>query len=287
MKIKNWINEKSEFLKIIYDNDITIAKRKIFLLLNHFYKINFPVFENELIDEDKMIFLDKIIDQMVIDKKPIEYILKETCFLESLIKIEQPILIPRVETEFICDILFKKIEQKKDKLVSLLDLGAGSGCIGISFLKRFNHGICLALDINKQACILSLKNAIKNNVENRYNILQEDMLLFLEKNNEKFDLIISNPPYISLNEYNKLDDIVKKWEDKFALTDEKDGNFYIKNILNLAYKNMKEESILLIEIDSLNYKFILNYARNLGLYKNIEILFDQYEKERAIILDKK
>ena len=284
MKIKNWINEKAEILKIIYDNDLMIAKRKIFLLLNHFYKINFPIFDNETIDEEKIKFLNEIINQIIIDKKPIEYILKEVYFLETILEIEPPILIPRSETEFICNNLFKKLEHKKEESFYLLDLGSGSGCIGISFLKRFYNGKCLALDINKQACNLSLKNAIKNNVQNRYNILQEDMIKFLEKNNNKFDIIISNPPYIGLNEYNNLDDSVKKWEDKFALTDEQDGNFYIKNILKLIHKNMHKEGILLIEIDSLNYQFILNYVKNLNIYKNIDIIYDQYEKKRAIII---
>lgn len=213
----------------------------------------------QTLEDNVLIELQNLINIHINKDKPIQYILGEIDFIDSKILVESPILIPRPETEeWVFNLLneFKFIQNEKLKIV---EVGTGSGCIAIALAKFFKNSEIFALDINQKALDLAKKNADLNEVKNIKFIKSDVFSNF----NEKVDFIISNPPYISDEQYNNLDLSVKNWEDKLALTTEHDGLFIIKKII--------ENSKLILSDKYLEFPKII-----------LEIGFDQAKKVSEI-----
>ena len=147
---------------------------------------------------------------------PVQYIVGNVDFYGSIIEVNENVLIPRFETEELVDRVIKKLKNKKN--LDIVDLGTGSGCIAISLAKNLNSNVD-AVDISKEALEVAKKNAINNNV--KINFYLGDMLNPL---NKKYDLIISNPPYIAYDE--EIMDVVKNNEPHIALYAENEGLYY-------------------------------------------------------------
>ena len=147
----------------------------------------------------------------------------------------------------------KKIE-KKNKL-RFLDIGCGSGCISISLLDYFENSKGIALDISKEAILNTEFNLNKFNLNKRLKILKRNIFTF--KTNEKFDLIISNPPYLKLSEYINLDLGIKIYEPKEALiSDNRNGLKFYQQIILKFKKNIKLNGYLAFEIGNEQLKKI-------------------------------
>ena len=173
------------------------------------------------------------------DGYPIQYLIGYVDFYGYRINITPDVLIPRYETEYLVEKTIKYSEKLfANKNVKVLDLGTGSGSIAISMAKNINSDVT-AVDISQEALDVAKNNAILNNVE--INFINSDML---DKVEGKFDVIISNPPYISKDE--NIMEIVDKYEPHLALYAEDDGLYFYKNILD----NIK---------DYLNDKFLKHH----------------------------
>ena len=169
--------------------------------------------------------------------EPVQYIVGDVDFYGNTIKVDKRVLIPRFETEGLCEIAKTYLKDNMD----CIDLGTGSGCIAIT-LKKMNSKINMdALDISGDALELAKENAKLNNVE--MNFYENNML---ENINKKYDLIISNPPYIKYEE--DVMDIVKNNEPNIALYADNEGLYYYEEILKNAKKNLKEEYVILFEM---------------------------------------
>ena len=154
---------------------------------------------------------------------PIQYVVGNTVFYDSTFKLNQDVLIPRPETEELVDKIVKS-KQMSDFSGKILDIGTGSGCIAVSLAKAFKNSSVYAIDVDDDILALAKENAERNHADN-INYLKMDILRSLPA--EKFDLIVSNPPYIPLNDYGGLEKKVKDFEPRTALTDEADGlTFY-------------------------------------------------------------
>jgi len=202
---------------------------------------------------------------------PIDYIIGFVDFYGVKIEIDQNVLIPRQETELLVDLVVKELKRKEQKNVRILDVCTGSGCIAIALKKKFPHIEVFAVDIQDSALMVAKKNAQINGVE--ISFIQSD--LFENIQLKEFDIIVSNPPYISHEEYLTLDGSVKDYEPPIALTDFSDGlQFYkkfskvIKNFLKPGGKaffeigyNQKEMIKEIFENDSWeNGQFLKDYA---------------------------
>lgn len=202
---------------------------------------------------------------------PIDYIIGFVDFYGVKIEIDQNVLIPRQETELLVDLVVKELKRKEQKNVRILDVCTGSGCIAIALKKKFPHIEVFAVDIQDSALMVAKKNAQINGVE--ISFIQSD--LFENIQLKEFDIIVSNPPYISYEEYLTLDGSVKDYEPPIALTDFSDGlQFYkkfskvIKNFLKPGGKaffeigyNQKEMIKEIFENDSWeNGQFLKDYA---------------------------
>ncbi len=175
-------------------------------------------------------------------KEPIAYITKEKEFWSKKFYVNRNTLIPRPETELIIENLTKIY---KDKKISLLDVGTGSGCILISLLSELPNSNGLGIDISKNALKIAKKNAILHKIENRIRFSNKSII---DLYNLKFDLIVSNPPYIERKNIKNLEDGIKKYEPLIALNGGNDGLDVIKKVIYKAKEILKINGKLAIEI---------------------------------------
>jgi release factor glutamine methyltransferase len=187
--------------------------------------------------------LDKFVTQRVNEKKPLQYILGSVPFCNLDILVEPPILIPRPETEEWCAWLIKKLEPVKKEKLTILDVGAGSGCIALALSNAFKNSEVIGIDIHEGAIALCEKNKKHNGIKNVKFVLS-DLYEKLEEYHDLFDLIVSNPPYISEKDFPQLSEEVTKWEDKTALVAGDYGFAIHKKIITQAPLFLKKQSVL-------------------------------------------
>lgn len=217
------------------------------------------------IEQKHLELLAKIKDELKANK-PLAYIIGYTQFADLKILTRSPILIPRPETEEWCLELIKLCNTLKIKPAKILDIGTGTGCLALALKNSFPDAQVTASDINNLALILAQENANNNNLSIKF----INSNVFDNIQNNQFDLIVSNPPYIAKSEYDNLKPSVINYEDKYALTCDDDGLEIIKKIVNNALNYLTENGLLVIEIDR-TQKDILNWAYlqgfKYGIYK--------------------
>ena len=175
-------------------------------------------------------------------REPIAYILNRKEFWSKSFYVSKETLIPRPETEIIVE---KLIKIYKNRSINLLDIGTGSGCILISLLSELKNSKGVGIDISKKALQLAKKNAIKHKTYKRTKFLRRS---FTNLYNKKFDLIVSNPPYIESGEIKNLDEDIKLHEPKIAIDGGNDGLDVIKKVIYKAKEILKVNGKLAIEI---------------------------------------
>lgn len=204
---------------------------------------------------------------------PVQYIVGNVDFYGNIIEVNENVLIPRFETE---ELIFKTIDRLKNKnSIDIVDLGTGSGCIAITLAKELNCSVD-AVDISKEALEVAKKNAINKNVS--INFYLGDMLKPLDK---KYDLIISNPPYISHDE--EIMEIVKNNEPHLALYADNNGLYFYEKILSNCKDYLKENGLIAFEIGCQQGKEIEKIAKKY-LKCKVEIEKDLQEKDRFVFI---
>ena len=175
-------------------------------------------------------------------KEPIAYLIEEKEFWSKKFFVNKNTLIPRPETELLVD---KLVTIFKKKRITILDIGTGTGCIIISLLFELKKSNGMAVDISREAILVAKKNACKFNLSERIKFLHKP---FEELYGKKFDLIVSNPPYIKRKDIKNLSDDIKKYEPKMALDGGNDGLDLIKKIIYKSKKILKINGTLALEI---------------------------------------
>ncbi len=177
--------------------------------------------------------------------KPIQYILGETIFYGLKFKLNPSVLIPRPETEELVDLI---ISENKNRQISILDIGTGSGCIAVSLQKKLPLSKVFGLDVDKNAIDLATQNALLNAVE--IDFIIADVLNLQSRNFPKYDVIVSNPPYIADAEKQEMSPQVLDYEPHLALfvADENPLIFY-DAISNFALTNLSPQGKLYFEIN--------------------------------------
>lgn len=177
-------------------------------------------------------------------REPFQHITGKQEFYGLDFEVSKDVLIPRPETELIvenaCGIL-QDLENPR-----FCEVGAGSGCISISILHRIKTARAVGLDVSEKALQIARRNAEKHNVSARLELKISDVFAVLK--NVRFDLIVSNPPYIPAEDFAALQIEVRDFEPRFALTDEKDGLSIIEKIIRASPKFLKPNGFLLLEI---------------------------------------
>jgi release factor glutamine methyltransferase len=222
--------------------------------------------------------------------KPIQYIIGETEFYGLKIKVDNSVLIPRPETEELVDWIIKENQSKES--ISILDIGTGSGCIAIALAKQMPNAKVFALDISKEALKIAKQNAALNNVEVVF--IKADILSFCHsepfdfcsrqarEESQKYDIIVSNPPYVRELEKDKMTDNVLKYEPHLALfVKDDDALIFYRKIVTLSKLLLNKNGQLYFEINEYlgNDTKVLMEEEN---FKNITLKQDVFEKDRMI-----
>ncbi len=279
MKLKAIQNTFHNELDAIYDSKEVDAF--FYRLIDSFYCVSRLQLASNL--EYNIDVTQKIDNALTLLKKeiPIQYIIGETEFFGLPFKVNQSTLIPRPETEELVEWILKG---DINRAVNILDIGTGSGCIAVSLAKNMPHATVYALDISKDALAIAKINANLNKVEIKF--IEADILSISDDKNSfkphKFDIIVSNPPYVQEKEKTLMKPNVLENEPHLALfvKDENPLQFY-ETIIAFAQNNLIENGELFFEINEyLSRRMIQLLSDN--DFKNIELKQDLFKKDRMI-----
>ncbi len=247
-------------------------------IISHVLKIK--IFDLYLIDDNVVSIEDKKqIENFMLRRatyEPLQYILGETNFYGNKMLVNRTVLIPRPETEY----LVEKIIKENPGANSILDIGTGSGAIAIALAKEMNPAIIDAIDISDAALEIAKKNSEINKVN--INFFQSDVFSNVYC---KYDIIVSNPPYIPEDEFEKLPIEIKNFEPRMALVANKTGLIFYKKILGKASDFLNEKGEIYFEIGYNNGEKIKKLAEKSG-FTNIEIKKDLNDFDRIIKIGK-
>ena len=241
-------------------------KSKVELMTNNY----------ELSHEKEKLFFEYI--NRLSNNEPIQYVLGNTIFNNLEFDLDSSVLIPRPETEELVDLIIK-YECKKE---NILDIGSGSGCIAVTLAKYIEKSNVTALEICSSAVKIINKNAKKHNV--KINIICEDFLTF--QTNSTFDLIVSNPPYITYSQKDKISKNVLNYEPHKALfVDDGDPLIFYKSILDFSESNLNVDGNIFFEINHIFYNEMIQLVSK---YQNFsyKLIKDFHKKNRFMILQK-
>lgn len=213
--------------------------------------------------------------------KPVQYITNKQEFMGLSFFVDENVLIPQPDTEILVEEAIKYANQIKEN-VEILDMCTGSGCIGVALAKHVKNAKVTLVDISTKALEVAKKNAKENEVKEKVNFIQSDMF---ENIKSKFDVIVSNPPYIKTKVINELDLQVQN-EPKLALDGGENGLKFYEILISEAPKYLKENGKIFLEIGYDQKKEVEELARNSKFYKEIETVKDLANNDRVIELKK-
>ena len=227
--------------------------------------------------KDNIISKEEVIKRLE-KGEPIQYILGEVNFYGYPIKVSKHVLIPRFETELLVEKTLNKINKYfKNENIDILDMGTGSGCIAISLKHNLPNSNIFALDISKEALSIAKKNALDN--KTNITFIESDMTTYKDK---LYDVIISNPPYISYEE--PIMELVKNNEPHLALYAKDNGLYFYKKIIDNIKYITKDKYLICFEIGYNESTAIVDYAKSKLTNINIYVEKDYSLKDRFIFI---
>ncbi len=279
MNIKLAINEGKQKLDefnirtSLLDSEILMSKvlkkDRAYIVMNYDKKLtydNFNYFKNLIKERSK--------------GKPVAYLVEKKDFWNAEFKIKRDVLIPRPDTELIIQETLK-LTKNRNKL-KVLDIGVGSGCILLSLLLDRNDFIGVGIDISKKCLDLAKYNTLKLKLKNRIKFFKSDIDNF---NYGKYDLIISNPPYINHIDFRNLDKDISNYEPKLALYGGLDGLSVFRKVITKSSKLIKKNGKLILEIGFDQKDKIKNILKENKFYIN-KVFKDFANNNRCIISTK-
>ena len=255
-------NIYSEVLCKLKKNNIEMPELETQIILEHVTNLRLEKIYTKL---NKKIYSKKInlirkLTKRIIAGEPIQYVTEHAFFYSLKFFVSKDVLIPRPESETIVDLALKTLESNKYKEV--LDLCCGSGCLGIAIYKNCKKKIKVDFsDISKKSMNICLKNIVKHIKTKNYTTYVRDLY---GKSSKKYDLIISNPPYVSQSEYLKLDKKILNFEPKAALVSKENGFFLTKKIIKKSVHHLNKNGTLIIEVGKNQANYVKKIFSSLG-----------------------
>ena len=216
----------------------------------------------------------------LLQSKPLQYILGQGWFMDMTLKVNDFTLIPRPETEELVELIIQDAGSTLN--LSVLDIGTGTGCIPIYLKRKLNNAVVEAIDISKEALQLAKQNA--ETYQATITFHEVDILKWSEAIPEawRWDIIVSNPPYIPRGEKQALEDNVKSYEPDLALfVPDEDPLLFYRAIAEMALKHLNKEGRLYFEIHDPLADQLLDMLKKLG-YQDARLHFDLQGKRRMI-----
>lgn len=281
MNINQALNYYSKKL-IEITKDYKIAYIETQILIS--YSLNLSetkLISNALIElnENEINKIETLINRRL-NFEPIAYITNKKEFYGIDFYVNNSVLIPRVETEELIDLVKYYIKKNSEKNISICDIGAGCGNIAITLKKLFENADITAIEISEKAMQVIKKNC-ENILQNKnlINIINADALSFTPKN--KFDIIVSNPPYVALKDKDNLQRDLN-FEPENALYSGYDGMDFYRNFFNIIDRYLKYNGAFFFEIGFNQGKELINICESFNI-KNAEIKKDLSGKDRFLI----
>ncbi len=254
----------------------TLGVKRLELYLHH---------DRPVSDEELQKFRELVARR--INHEPIQYIVGETEFMSIPFIVTPDVLIPRPETEILVEKAIKLIETSRgdSEEIKIIDIGTGSGNIAISLARYLKNANIMAIDVSSKAINVARKNAEMNRVSEKITFLEKSIFDCENSEFNNFDLIISNPPYVSPYEYNHLMPEVRKYEPESALIDTGNELIFYKTISSLAEHWLADKGNMIFEIGINMGEKVFQILED-KCYKNIEIFHDYSKIERVISCSK-
>ena len=234
--------------------------------------------EKVISDKDYIYFRELISSRL--RNKPIAYLTGKKSFWKYEFEINDKVLIPRPDTELIIEQVLKIYKNKNN--INFLEVGVGSGCIILSILKEKKSFLGKGIDLSKDCINICKNNAFKLKVDDRLKLIKSDIDNF---SSGKYDLVISNPPYVKKLDLNKLDKDVINYEPRLALDGGLDGLSKIRKIIKKTSELIKLNGKLIIEIANDQKIMIKNILIDNGFYIN-KVVKDLGNNNRCVISTK-
>ena len=268
----NILKNKS-ILSAKLDSEILMAKalgkKREYIILNN----------NKIIKEQNLKYFKKLVHERA-TRKPIAYLLNKKSFWNSEFYVNKNTLIPRPDTEIILEQVLKFTKNKN--YLNILDIGVGSGCILLSILKERKNFYGTGIDISRNSLDICKMNAKKLLLDRRVKFFKSDVDKFAIG---KYDLIVSNPPYIKTSDLKYLESDVIKFEPKLALDGGLDGLSVIRKVIKKSSELLKKNGKFILEIGFDQKNKVIKLLNNKGFYINSTVK-DLANNDRCIISTK-
>lgn len=220
---------------------------------------------------------------------PIQYIINKNEFMGLEFYVDENVLIPQPDTEILVEEVIKICKEinshNENKKIRILDLCTGSGAIGISLKKYIQNSEITLSDISNKALEIAKKNCINIIGNTEINIIESDLFEKIDVNN-KFDIIVSNPPYIETKTIQTLDKEVQK-EPKLALDGGEDGLNLYRRIIKEAHNYLSDNGILVLEIGYNQKDKVINLIRTSNMYREVYSKKDLSNNDRIVACKKR
>jgi len=268
----NILKDKS-ILSAQLDTEILMAKalnkNRQYIILNH----------DKVLNIENLEYFKKLVQERA-TRKPIAYLLNKKLFWKNEFYVNKNTLIPRPDTETIVEQILKVVKHKN--YLKILDIGVGSGCILLSIIKEKKNFYGTGIDISKNSLEISRLNAKKLLVDKRVKFYKSDVDKFAQG---KYDLVVSNPPYIKRSKLKYLESDVLKFEPKLALDGGLDGLSVIRKVINKTSELLKKNGKFILEIGFDQKSKVIKLLNNKGFYINSSVK-DLANNDRCIVSTK-
>ena len=265
------------------EKQVEDSSHKADILLQFFLKMKktqLVIHSQVDVEEEKVTKYLNAIEE-VIGGKPVQYITNEQSFMNLKFYVDENVLIPQPDTEVLVETALTEV----DKTIKILDLCTGSGAIAVAlehFLEEKDVEI-VATDISEKALEIAKKNAIANNANTKIKFIQSDLFAQIPK--QKFDFIVSNPPYIETETIKTLSKEVQH-EPKIALDGGEDGLAFYRRIAKEALDYLEDGGKLLLEIGYNQKEKVMALLQKEKKYVNIRCIKDFENRDRVIVAEK-
>jgi len=264
------------------DKNFDNPRTEIELLLQHLIgckKIDLYLQFEKIVKPKELITLRSWVKRRI-NREPIQYITRSSEFYGRKFIVDQNVLIPRPETEILIDVSVEILSKKNSP--TIIDIGTGSGCIGITLALEIPSSNIIAIDISDSALSIAKKNADMYSIRNieflRLDILNQDIIHIA-------DMLISNPPYISKEEIPSLMKDVKDFEPMIALTDNSDGLDFYRKFSNIIPHVVKKNGTAILEVGRGDHPDRVKEIFSKSGYNNIDMVKDLNKDKRVFIIN--
>ncbi|MPW25396.1 peptide chain release factor N(5)-glutamine methyltransferase [Alkalibaculum sp. M08DMB] len=268
--------------KLLRENNNASPRLDAEVMLGHLLNVerSYFIIHSDVLLEDKEVLKYKEMMFRRLQGEPIAYIIGHQEFMGLNFLINNHVLIPRPDTEKLVEYVIDYCKNMSDKILNILDIGTGSGAIALSIGKNIHDCTLTLVDISENALRVAKINAEKLKISSKVKFVLSDC--FKEIENQKFDIIVSNPPYIPSHDIECLQTEVKTYEPRGALDGGKDGLLFYRRIIRDAKNFLVKDGLIGFEIGYNQGQEVSKLLRA-GGYDNIQIIKDLGRHDRVVV----